>query len=404
MPATTTLRAPQVRRRHGNCSGSTQVLNACDTRLLTVVSNVRTPRHHPLTAPHPPNHHCAMRNAQCAMCAGCVTKMLVGRECGGAYPSRVEVERAKWILAQFTFVGYTDDWGLSMCALHSVFGGTTYAAETGNVRPGLAGSASSDDELASQVASLRAAATEGHFEDWADGEIYDEARRRVSKTSGSEVVTPGSIQHNTPLPLASCRSLRQSIRCLAIPPPHRPPPRLASPHHHPRTPATRPPRSSGTPATLQFPFSELANADPWLPEYNGTVGRESSKRHKGGPGAGGRGEGGAPTTSSKVWNMASMYVVLVAVFVVVLGAGACVVMCVFWRFFSLGDKPTFASFFSLRTRRREGASTAAVGRRGGGFRGGRGGSTGGGGSLAEGKDEEEMESLMLELASESESA
>ena len=54
---------------------------------------------------------------------GCVTKMLVGRGCGSAYPLAQDVLKAVSSLRRFTFVGITDRWAESMCLATRVLGG-----------------------------------------------------------------------------------------------------------------------------------------------------------------------------------------------------------------------------------------------------------------------------------------
>ena len=100
---------------------------------------------------------------------GCTTKMLVGRKCDEAYPSADEVALAKERLSRFAFVGLEDQWELSMCLFHRLYGRHVPALALSNVRPGKATLA----RVAAQTAMLRAAG----FVDQADEEIYAHGRR-----------------------------------------------------------------------------------------------------------------------------------------------------------------------------------------------------------------------------------
>jgi len=73
------------------------------------------------------------------MVAGCSVKMLNGKECG----ANTEVDRGMVETATrrvdegFAFVGLTDEWALSVCLFHAMFGGDCHAREFKNVRPGV---------------------------------------------------------------------------------------------------------------------------------------------------------------------------------------------------------------------------------------------------------------------------
>lgn len=115
-------------------------------------------------------HH--TRSSDRSGSAGCATKMLVGRACQSAYPSRSEVAEAARRLQRFTFVGDTDDWEASVCRVNGMFGRPTYAAALGNARRGNYDHVRIDSE----VEKLRAAAVKGGYYDWADDHIYKIAR------------------------------------------------------------------------------------------------------------------------------------------------------------------------------------------------------------------------------------
>jgi len=69
--------------------------------------------------------------------AGCQVKMLTGRECMDPAPvTNQDVEKAVNNLALFRFVGLTDQWELSVCLFHKVFGGDCHTREFQNIRAG----------------------------------------------------------------------------------------------------------------------------------------------------------------------------------------------------------------------------------------------------------------------------
>mmetsp|Transcript_6912 Transcript_6912/g.21805 ORF Transcript_6912/g.21805 Transcript_6912/m.21805 type:complete len:188 (+) Transcript_6912:989-1552(+) len=122
---------------------------------------------------------------------GCATKMLVGRACEAApYPSAAEVEQAKARLAEFSFVGLSDDWTASVCRAHSLFGRPTYEAATGNVRPGQY----DHSAQAGEASKLAADSLSGGFYDWADARLFAFA---VERFGGSPL--PPALAHGLAL-------------------------------------------------------------------------------------------------------------------------------------------------------------------------------------------------------------
>jgi len=108
--------------------------------------------------------------------SGCAVRMLT-REgtslghadtgpCGGPEPATAaEVTLAKQRLREgFVFVGLTDEWDLSMCLLHAVFGGRCIASDFSDIHPG---SNSSQEKY--NVSELMG------FTDASDGALYTEA-------------------------------------------------------------------------------------------------------------------------------------------------------------------------------------------------------------------------------------
>ena len=71
--------------------------------------------------------------------AGCQTKSLtrgVPYPCTEASPVKPkELDAALEILRGFAFIGLTDEWELSICLWHAMFGGDLYSIELANIRP-----------------------------------------------------------------------------------------------------------------------------------------------------------------------------------------------------------------------------------------------------------------------------
>lgn len=71
--------------------------------------------------------------------AGCSTKLLAGKPCNDRFNATAEMaEKAIVHLDNgFAFVGLTEEWELSVCLFHRMFGGQCDVREFGNIRPGL---------------------------------------------------------------------------------------------------------------------------------------------------------------------------------------------------------------------------------------------------------------------------
>eukprot|EP00927_Polykrikos_kofoidii_P058466 TRINITY_DN529_c0_g1_i10.p1 TRINITY_DN529_c0_g1~~TRINITY_DN529_c0_g1_i10.p1 ORF type:complete len:2746 (+),score=375.40 TRINITY_DN529_c0_g1_i10:544-8238(+) len=65
----------------------------------------------------------------------CTSNMLTGRSCSDH--GEVDIDRAIQIIDSLGFVGLTDEWALSICLWHRMFGGKMVPAELKNVRPGV---------------------------------------------------------------------------------------------------------------------------------------------------------------------------------------------------------------------------------------------------------------------------
>lgn len=105
--------------------------------------------------------------------AGCVVRMLtrgdqLSKPCGGPGPATDdEATLAAQRLRQgFVFVGLTDQWDLSVCLFHKLFGGDCASVEFLNSRPG---------ELHTEAGDYNTSALDG-FIDVHDRAVYDEAK------------------------------------------------------------------------------------------------------------------------------------------------------------------------------------------------------------------------------------
>lgn len=111
--------------------------------------------------------------------AGCMTKMLVGRDCGSEYPSKREVQVALKVLNQFYFVGITSLWNPSVCLAHYLTATNTdyrkylYPAEFMNAKPGSA----EEETVVKEKNTLPTLLKKLKATDWADETIYNEAVR-----------------------------------------------------------------------------------------------------------------------------------------------------------------------------------------------------------------------------------
>jgi len=106
--------------------------------------------------------------------AGCQVRMMLGKPCGPGNSHRYEgyslvreedVDHAiRVVEEEFAFVGITEEWALSVCLFHKMFGGSCHQREFLNVRPG---ESHSSDEYETDI-------LEG-FIDEADGKLYAKA-------------------------------------------------------------------------------------------------------------------------------------------------------------------------------------------------------------------------------------
>mmetsp|Transcript_100311 Transcript_100311/g.284165 ORF Transcript_100311/g.284165 Transcript_100311/m.284165 type:complete len:318 (+) Transcript_100311:62-1015(+) len=69
--------------------------------------------------------------------SGCATRMIIGRQCGEGNISHEDVSEAIQVVEkEFAFVGLTEEWELTVCLFHRMFGGSCNQREFLNVRPG----------------------------------------------------------------------------------------------------------------------------------------------------------------------------------------------------------------------------------------------------------------------------
>jgi hypothetical protein len=100
----------------------------------------------------------------------CSANMLTGRRC--SQPGAVDVRRAIDVIGKLGFVGLTDEWTLSICLWHKMFGGRAVPAEFKNQNPGLMAARSHAFGSYDQHALL------GHWRPHADTLIHEAASRR----------------------------------------------------------------------------------------------------------------------------------------------------------------------------------------------------------------------------------
>jgi hypothetical protein len=99
---------------------------------------------------------------------GCAAKMLVGRSCNAREPvTDQEVVQASRRLAAFGFVGIVEEWNLSICLFHRLFGGVPNPVEGEAVRVGQTSPAS--------AGSLYSTAVLEGARDGADAAVYADA-------------------------------------------------------------------------------------------------------------------------------------------------------------------------------------------------------------------------------------
>lgn len=127
--------------------------------------------------------------------SGCAVRMLTrvsipgwehSSPCGGPEPvTSAEVDLARHRLRDgFVFVGITDEWDLSMCLLHMVYGGVCLATDFMNIRPG----ENSSNNSLYDTSDLMG------YTDKDDGALYDEALAVFSEQSKRYGVTYESCQ------------------------------------------------------------------------------------------------------------------------------------------------------------------------------------------------------------------
>eukprot|EP00602_Paraphysomonas_sp_CaronLab_P013085 CAMPEP_0185040566 /NCGR_PEP_ID=MMETSP1103-20130426/38788_1 /TAXON_ID=36769 /ORGANISM="Paraphysomonas bandaiensis, Strain Caron Lab Isolate" /LENGTH=319 /DNA_ID=CAMNT_0027579927 /DNA_START=31 /DNA_END=987 /DNA_ORIENTATION=- len=111
--------------------------------------------------------------------AGCMTKMLLGEDCGRRYPARAGLERAKNILKKFFFVGIKEQWELSICLTHAIYGFRIVGAPMQSQFVHARQSNIPSDKVMKQIAELKEfykADANGirpdHY-DWVDAELYE---------------------------------------------------------------------------------------------------------------------------------------------------------------------------------------------------------------------------------------
>jgi len=115
---------------------------------------------------------------------GCMTKMVLGRNCCEKCPiTQADVEAAKERLSKdFAFVGIQEQWTLSVQAFHASFGGRLYREELMSNRNGRT------DGLKKQAS----ASLSKYFNDSVDTELYAHARNLfVDRTEKLTRVNPG---------------------------------------------------------------------------------------------------------------------------------------------------------------------------------------------------------------------
>lgn len=103
--------------------------------------------------------------------SGCVTKMLIGFRCGDSSHHLTDAD-VKWSIkvlhTGFVFVGILEEWPLSVCLFHAMFGGHCHKREFENLHPG---------SVSNTYSFYRANISD--FNNWADpfdGAVYEAAR------------------------------------------------------------------------------------------------------------------------------------------------------------------------------------------------------------------------------------
>jgi len=144
---------------------------------------------------------------------GCTTRMLIGLPCGISHPStppHVPTENQTQLaisrLSGFAFIGLTDQWELSVCLFHAMFGGECQSREFANVRPHSYYEHMSDASGAVRAnhSSKYDTAPLGNWTDKADGQVWLAARKMfwnnvlkysVSWKTCRENICKGPMEH-----------------------------------------------------------------------------------------------------------------------------------------------------------------------------------------------------------------
>lgn len=100
----------------------------------------------------------------------CTANMLTGRSCSD--PGEVDVPQAVAVINELGFVGLTDEWELSLCLWHRMFGGRMVPAELTNVRAGSLTARTHGFGIYDQHALL------GSWRPSADLRVFDAATKR----------------------------------------------------------------------------------------------------------------------------------------------------------------------------------------------------------------------------------
>jgi len=101
--------------------------------------------------------------------AGCTTRMILGHACGNPFHiDEPKMDKALQVLErEFAFVGLTEEFDLSVCLFHKMFGGSCHRREFLNIRPG-----TYHDEQGYDAAGIL-----NGFKDEIDGKLYANAKR-----------------------------------------------------------------------------------------------------------------------------------------------------------------------------------------------------------------------------------
>lgn len=77
---------------------------------------------------------------------GCSVKMVIGKECGSSATATMDMaeEAVSRLDEGFAFVGISEEWELSVCLFHKMFGGRCHSREFQDVRQGTESTNSTD--------------------------------------------------------------------------------------------------------------------------------------------------------------------------------------------------------------------------------------------------------------------